>query len=354
MEKINDQELNEEMEQLSRPSSCQHAGWMPPGADDYDDEERVFGYDLDEHFLIPSRLSDKCTALVEAVNDFHFAMLNDTQRNNFYRKALERTVKPGDVVLEIGTGSGLLAMLAATAGAEHVYTIEANRHLAALARKIIQANGLQEKITVINKMSTNVHVGGDIPRHADILVSEILGTLLLGESALQFVADARHRLLKPNAAIIPCGGRQFISLVSSSELRQITSVQQWEGFDLHEFNALQDTVSLVFSKQYGFRFSSLAHELLLRKQTVCEVDFTRDGPGALGKHVIIPIVAEKDGVVDAILTFWEAYGDNEHSLVGSIKKLIVIASLPLSVVFICFQQRRHTKISSTPEFSFVK
>jgi hypothetical protein len=56
--------------------------------------------------------------LVEAVNDFHFAMMNDHDRNEFYREALEKAVKPTDMVLEIGTGSGLLAMLAAKSGAE--------------------------------------------------------------------------------------------------------------------------------------------------------------------------------------------------------------------------------------------
>ncbi|EGD79112.1 arginine N-methyltransferase [Salpingoeca rosetta] len=294
-----------------------HNGWVPPGADNQGGDEDVFGTDLDEHFYIPRRLEDKCASLVEAVNDFHFAMLNDSQRNDFYRQALARQVKPGDVVLEIGTGSGLLAMLAASAGAKHVYTIEANRHLAALARKIIRANNLQDKITVINKLSTNVHVGHDFPERCDVLVSEILGTLLLGESALQFVADARRRLLKKDAAIIPRAGRQFISLVQSNELRQITSVQKWEGFDLHEFNALQDTVSLVFTKQYGFRFSSVKHDLLVAKQQVCDVDFTRDGPGSLGEEVIIPIVAEADGTVDAVLTYWEAYGDKDEQLVMS-------------------------------------
>ena len=310
---------------------ARHVGWAPPGADNAEDDEDCFGSDLDAHFFIPQRLQDKKASLVEAVNDFHFAMLNDSQRNEFYRQALAKSVKPGDVVLEIGTGSGLLAMLAASSGAKHVYTIEANRHLAQLARKIIRANKLQDKITVINKMSTDVHVGGDLPVQCDVLVSEILGTLLLGESALQFVADARKRLLKPGATIIPQSGRQYIALVQSEELRQITSVQQWEGFDLHDFNALQDTVSVVFSKQYGFRMSSIKHERLVGRHQVCEVDFSQDGPGSLGEEVVIPLVAEASGTVDAVLTFWEAYGDQEKTLVGVLARVGVCVYVCVSV-----------------------
>jgi hypothetical protein len=56
----------------------------------------------------------------QAVNDFHFAMINDLPRNAFYKTALDLAVRPGCTVLEIGTGSGLLSMLAARAGPDHV------------------------------------------------------------------------------------------------------------------------------------------------------------------------------------------------------------------------------------------
>jgi tRNA G37 N-methylase Trm5 len=86
-------------------------------------------------------------------------MINDRPRNHFYRQALERAVKKGDTVLEIGTGSGLLAMLAARAGPEHVYAVEANGNMAELAEQLIKSNGLDSKITVINALSTEVDVG---------------------------------------------------------------------------------------------------------------------------------------------------------------------------------------------------
>lgn len=66
---------------------------------------------------------------VGAVNDFHFAMVNDFDRNEFYKAALQRVLTPESRVLEIGTGSGLLAMLAATIGCKWVVAVEANRCL---------------------------------------------------------------------------------------------------------------------------------------------------------------------------------------------------------------------------------
>eukprot|EP00730_Choanoeca_flexa_P013517 TRINITY_DN5407_c0_g1_i2.p1 TRINITY_DN5407_c0_g1~~TRINITY_DN5407_c0_g1_i2.p1 ORF type:complete len:365 (+),score=84.55 TRINITY_DN5407_c0_g1_i2:100-1194(+) len=291
--------------------------WLPPGADCNVSQAALFGLDLEEHFELPERLADKSASLVEAVNDFHFAMLNDKPRNEFYRKALKEHVKEGDIVLEIGTGSGLLAMLAAKAGAKKVYAIEANRHMAQSARQLIAVNGLSDKIEVINALSTDVELGKQLPEKADVLVSEILGTLLLGESALEYVSDVRDRLLKPNAKIIPSGGAQYVSLIQSDEIKSITSVESWEDIDLRGFNSLKDTVSVVFTKQYGFRFSSTKHEILAGKTRVVDVDFSRHGCGDLPLESRYRITIEKDGRIDAALTYWEAYGGPDHSLVMS-------------------------------------
>merc|ERR1719321_402721 len=75
--------------------------------------------------------------------DDHYVMLNDFERNNFYRRALQRVVPGcgrGCSVLDVGAGSGLLSMMAAHAGAENVFAIEANPDLASLATRTIARN----------------------------------------------------------------------------------------------------------------------------------------------------------------------------------------------------------------------
>ena len=78
----------------------------------------------------------------------------------------------------------------------------------------------------------------------------------LGESALHYVMDARQRLVTKDAAVVPRAGCQFATLIESEDIGSITSVRSWESIDLSWFNTLQDTTSMVFTKQYGFRFSS--------------------------------------------------------------------------------------------------
>lgn len=293
--------------------------WLPPGADRAG-ESAPFSDMLEEHFWIPTRLEDKPASLVEAVNDFHFAMINDLDRNEFYNNALAKAVTPESTVLEIGTGSGLLAMMAARNGAEHVYAIEANRNLSELAGSLMVANGLDSKITIINELSTHVHADKEphnLPKKGDVLVSEILGTLMLGESALTFVADCRDRLLKPDAQIIPAAGCQFVSLIESEDIKSITSVSNWNGINLEGFDALQDTANVVFTKQYGFRLSTTNYKTIVPRICVAEVDFYTDGPGSLPLEARFPIEAHESGVIHAAMCYWEVYSDRERSTVMS-------------------------------------
>ncbi len=166
---------------------------------------------------------------------WHFPMLNDPRRNRVYRAAIERAVKPGMLVLEIGCGAGLLAMLAARAGAQ-VVSFEAMPDLAAMAREIVATNGLSDRIGVVEKFSFLGQVGVDLPRPADLLVCEIFDAGLLGEEALRSIGHAREALLAPEAPVLPGGARLFAQLVESERLAARQRVDTVEGFDMSAFN----------------------------------------------------------------------------------------------------------------------
>lgn len=142
-------------------------------------------------------------ALEKIVPRWHYTIINDPVRNETYRQAIERHVRPGMIVYEIGTGTGLLAMLAARAGAKHVYTCERKPLLAEAARENIARNGFSDRITVLSKDSQGVVVGEDLPERADLMVCEIVNNGLLGEHALDLTEDALARLLKPDAILLP-------------------------------------------------------------------------------------------------------------------------------------------------------
>lgn len=165
------------------------------------------------------------------VPSWRWSMLRDRERTRAYRKAIEFSVEPGMLVLEIGAGTGVLAMMAARAGAEHVYTVEAKPLVARIAKECIVQNGLSDKITVLAKHSTQLIIGHDIPRTCDLLVHEILSSSVLGEGLAPTLDHATTHLLVPNAPLLP----EFIGIeaVLSGDLTN-ADIPWWsvEGFDL--------------------------------------------------------------------------------------------------------------------------
>lgn len=137
------------------------------------------------------------------VPGWHFKILGDKARNRVYNEALKRNMPPGADVLEIGTGSGILAMMAARAGAGHVYTVEINPVMARTARENIRSNGLENKITVICKNALAVEIGADIPRRCGLFVHELIPNGFLGEQIIALTRYAKSQLLHPSAVMLP-------------------------------------------------------------------------------------------------------------------------------------------------------
>ena len=136
-------------------------------------------------------------------------MITDDARMAAYSAALRQSVKPGCTVLDIGTGTGILALLACQYGAGSVYAIEPDNAIE-VARKIASANGYSNRIHFIQKLSTEVK----LPVKADVIISDLRGVLPLFQSHLPSIIDARERLLAPGGALIPqrdtimgCSGR---------------------------------------------------------------------------------------------------------------------------------------------------
>lgn len=122
------------------------------------------------------------------------------------KKAIDKRHSKGEKahVLDIGTGTGLLAMLAVRHGADSVVACEMFAPVAACASKIIEENGFSSKIKLVNKHSTSLTVGpdGDLTFKANILVSEVFDTELIGEGAIQTFNHAHAVLLEVSQFIV--------------------------------------------------------------------------------------------------------------------------------------------------------
>uniref|UniRef100_A0A8C6GGP9 Protein arginine N-methyltransferase n=1 Tax=Mus spicilegus TaxID=10103 RepID=A0A8C6GGP9_MUSSI len=153
-------------------------------------------------------------------------MLHDKDRNIKYyqgiRAAVSRVKDRGQkaLVLDIGTGTGLLSMMAVTAGADFCYAIEVFKPMAEAAVKIVERNGFRDKIKVINKHSTEVTVGpdGDLPCRANILITELFDTELIGEGALPSYEHAHKHLVQEDCEAVPHRATVYAQLVESRRM----------------------------------------------------------------------------------------------------------------------------------------
>ena len=198
--------------------------------------------------------------LNELVPSWHVPMMNELERNQAYYDGLASVVTAEKVVFEIGTGSGLLAMMAAKLGARKVFTCEVFDLLADTARKIVKRNNYQNQITVIGKHSNSVQLGSDLPVMADILVHEIFSSDLLGEHVLSSLEDAKQRLLKAGGKVLPSAGSIMIALVGGTELGRHIYAKESFGFDLRDFNNITAKREPLFKPDLEVVFLSDAVE----------------------------------------------------------------------------------------------
>ena len=181
-----------------------------------------------------NRVSD---VLGRGVPRWHFSIVQDKARNAAYEAALKRAIRATSKVLEIGTGSGLLAMMAARAGAGQVVTCEVMGSVAEAAREIVALNGYAERVRVLPRRSFELDADRDLGGPADILVSELVSNSMLGQDVLAVMEHATRVLLKPGARVIPARGRVRVALAHYDDLQR-KRMGAVAGFDLTPFNRL--------------------------------------------------------------------------------------------------------------------
>lgn len=148
-------------------------------------------------------------------------MIADRVRMEAYAQALRQTVKPGSVVLEIGTGPGMFAILACQLGASRVIAIESDE-IIQVARENAAVNRCADRIEFIEELSTNV----TLPVKADVIVSDMRGVTPLFGHHLPSIMDARRRFLAPGGVLIPRADTLWAAVVEMPE-RYAGMVEPW-------------------------------------------------------------------------------------------------------------------------------
>ena len=182
--------------------------------------------------------------------EVHRTMIRDRVRTEAFRRAIEAVVRPGDIVLDVGAGSGILSLFAARAGAACVYAVE-QTSIAVLAQQLAEANGDQDIVQVIQGDILEI----DPPERVDVVVSEWLGGFGIDEGMLVPVVAARDRWLKPGGTMIPRSVTAWAALVHDRYLEDMVSFLRADPYDLRLDDLVHTTVNEIL---YSGTFRHLA------------------------------------------------------------------------------------------------
>jgi hypothetical protein len=242
----------------------------------------------------------------------HISMLNDRSRTNAFLRAIRATVKPGDVAVDLGTGTGVLAIAAAQAGAARVYALEAGA-MADRAAAMFERSGFGDRIVLLRRWSTDAV----LDERADVLVTETLGNDPASEGLFHLVADARRRFLKPDARVIPSRIRSLAQPVTTPTDRQDRLrfsdrvARRWTGWYGIDFGPLADASPAQTGMPYLAQADVAGWPRLCDPISLADADVARGASFPACGHG--RGLATQDGVVDGVLLCWEAtLGEATH------------------------------------------
>ena len=216
----------------------------------------------------------------------YYQMLSDKVRMDAFREAIFKVVKPGDVVVDMGAGTGLLGIWALQAGADKVYAIEKTDAII-LAKEIANANNYLDKIEFINKNSMDV----ELPERANVLISETLGSFGIDENTIQFTNDARDRFLVDGGTLIPQSIELFVAPIDDA--KAYNKIDFWRHIPDIDFSPAFE----LFSKKIMVE-SVNRKGLLSQPASIGTVDLSKTGDEIFNARLYMKM--EKSGTIHGV------------------------------------------------------
>ncbi|MFX1483231.1 MAG: 50S ribosomal protein L11 methyltransferase [Promethearchaeota archaeon] len=241
----------------------------------------------------------------------HAAMLlGQKTRLAKFREAINQVVRTNDYVVDIGTGSGVLAIMAAKAGARKVFAIDINKESLQYARHAAELNCVDDNIQFVEN-----HFSEFIPDDkADVVICEMLSSILLVEQQVPASLHAINNILKQGGVIIPEKATVFAVPVECPIMA--------ERFEFED---------LTFPKVVQTVNSDLERDLA-DIQVLHEFDF-REPPNNLEINRVLTFHMISDGILHGLVGLFEAqlYGNIKLDMEDGWKQLFLPLENPLSV-----------------------
>jgi protein arginine N-methyltransferase 1 len=158
---------------------------------------------------------------------YHRSLLADEVRTRTYRDAINATIHPNDIVIDLGCGTGILSFFACRAGATRVYAID-EQPVIELARELAHDNGFEDRIVFLNGSSYDV----TIDERVDVIVTETMGNTGFDEQIARAVEHAKRTWLREGGTIIPRAVSMFAAPIEQPAIASTAAFWSTRPFDL--------------------------------------------------------------------------------------------------------------------------
>lgn len=240
----------------------------------------------------------------------HEKMLADSVRINIYKKAIEKHIDSDDIIVDLGTGSGILAFFAAKQNPKKIYAIDHSDFIA-VAEKIAQYNGIQN-IEFIQTNSRNFKPEGKV----DVILHEQIGDYLFNENMVDNILDLKQRVLKPEGKIIPAKFELFLEPVCLLESYNIPFIYENDfygidfGFLRSHFEPLQEFMPEDYKQEW--LDSSAVKHFLCEPEPILYIDLEKlNSAKDIAQKINCLKQVKNPGYLDAFCLYFKVLFDDE-------------------------------------------
>ena len=260
------------------------------------------------HFSIEDAEYDHVTKRDASFPKYHFHMLRDERRLSAYSDAIARQVDKIKAsgtnarVLDIGTGSGVLAMLAARSGAESVVACDTHPSLINVARRNIAANGLGSKVSVFKRDVALLERGKHVPYEGcNMIVLDVFDAGLTGDHVLFLVEAARRNLASSTCAVVPAAATIYCAGIEAY-------TSEIDGFNMSAFNKYRwdSSYEATYMRDQRYR-------VLTKPKRVFEFFFD-DSQKSKSKETVLKMETIAHGYLNAVCFWFDLHMDEEETI----------------------------------------
>ena len=243
---------------------------------------------------------------------WHERMLSDASRIEAYREGLRKHIKAGDVVFDLGTGTGILSLLGSLSRPKVIYAIEHSSFIS-----IAQDTATRNRVECIKFVRSNSR---DFvpPERGDVIIHEQMGQLIFGENMIENLLDLKARALKPGGKILPGRFRLFVEPVVLKEQYRVPFIWEIPGleFDFGHMKTHPRLVDFQTSRYHLRDIMNFEVEAFLgQPRPVLEFDLNEiSGEADIPRTFEVRRELVREGQLDGLVVYFEASFDESVGL----------------------------------------